>query len=36
MDVFVEPDAQLLVKVGDRVVGGETVLARYEPPPTAA
>jgi phosphatidylserine decarboxylase len=36
MDVFVEPDARLLVKVGDRVVGGETVLARFEPPPTAA
>jgi phosphatidylserine decarboxylase len=36
MDVFVEPGAQLLVKVGDRVVGGETVLARFEPPPTAA
>src|SRR5262245_16444553 len=36
MDVFVEPDAQLLVKVGDRVVGGETLLARFEPPPTAA
>lgn len=36
MDVFVEPGAELLVKVGDRVVGGETVLARFEPPPNAA
>jgi phosphatidylserine decarboxylase len=36
MDVFVGPDAQLLVKVGDRVVGGETLLARFDPPPTAA
>jgi phosphatidylserine decarboxylase len=36
MDVFVEPGATLLVKVGDRVVGGETPLARFDPPPSAA
>jgi phosphatidylserine decarboxylase len=36
MDVFVEPGAALLVKVGDRVVGGETPLARLEPGPEAA
>jgi phosphatidylserine decarboxylase len=29
MDVFVPTDAQVLVSVGDRVVGGETVLARF-------
>lgn len=28
MDVFLPPDATLLVSVGERVVGGETVLAR--------
>ena len=31
MDVFVPLDAQLRVAVGDRVVGGETVLATLEP-----
>lgn len=31
MDVFVPTDARLLVSVGGRVVGGETVLARLEP-----
>jgi phosphatidylserine decarboxylase len=36
MDVFVEPDARLEVRVGDRVRGGETILARFDPPPTAA
>ena len=30
MDVFVPPQATLHVKVGDRVVGGETVLATLE------
>ena len=29
MDVFVPTDATLLVSVGDRVLGGETVLARF-------
>jgi phosphatidylserine decarboxylase len=29
VDLGVTPDAQVLVKVGDIVVGGETVLARY-------
>ena len=29
MDVFVPPDARLDVSVGDRVRGGETVLARF-------
>jgi phosphatidylserine decarboxylase len=29
MDVFLPMDATLLVSVGDRVVGGETVLARF-------
>jgi phosphatidylserine decarboxylase len=29
MDVFLPPDVDLLVHVGDRVVGGETVLARF-------
>ena len=32
MDVFLPPDADLLVEVGARVVGGETVIARLEPP----
>ncbi len=31
MDVFLPTDAQLQVKVGDRVVGGETVLATLGP-----
>ena len=31
MDVFLPVDAQLQVAVGDRVVGGETVLATLEP-----
>ena len=31
MDVFLPMDAQLRVAVGDRVVGGETVLATLEP-----
>jgi phosphatidylserine decarboxylase len=29
MDVFLPMDAELLVKVGEHVVGGETVLARF-------
>lgn len=29
MDVFLPTDAQLLVKVGEHVVGGETVIARF-------
>jgi len=29
MDVFLPMDATLLVSVGDQVVGGETVLARF-------
>jgi phosphatidylserine decarboxylase len=29
MDVFVGPDAKLRVRVGDRVRGGETILARF-------
>lgn len=29
MDVFLPTDADLLVSVGDRVVGGETILARF-------
>ena len=29
MDVFLPPDAELLVRVGEHVVGGETVLARF-------
>jgi hypothetical protein len=28
MDVFLPMEAELLVKVGEHVVGGETVLAR--------
>jgi hypothetical protein len=28
MDVFLPTDAELLVRVGQHVVGGETVLAR--------
>jgi len=32
MDVFLPMDATLLVSVGDRVVGGETVLARFGSP----
>ncbi|MDQ3487149.1 MAG: phosphatidylserine decarboxylase [Acidobacteriota bacterium] len=31
MDVFVPPDAELRVSVGDRTVAGETVLARMVP-----
>jgi phosphatidylserine decarboxylase len=31
MDVFLPTDARLRVEVGDRVVGGETVLATLEP-----
>ena len=30
MDVFLPPDSRLLVSVGQRVVGGETVLAELE------
>ena len=30
MDVFLPPDSQLLVSVGDHVVGGETILARFD------
>jgi phosphatidylserine decarboxylase len=29
VDLGLTPDAEILVKVGDKVVGGETVLARY-------
>jgi phosphatidylserine decarboxylase len=29
MDVFVPPDAELLVRVGEHVRGGETILARF-------
>jgi phosphatidylserine decarboxylase len=29
MDVFVPPECDLLVSRGDRVVGGETVIARW-------
>jgi phosphatidylserine decarboxylase len=29
VDLGLSPDAEILVKVGDKVVGGETVLARY-------
>ncbi len=29
MDVFVPPECDLLVSVGDRVLGGETVIARW-------
>jgi phosphatidylserine decarboxylase len=36
MDVFVGPEARLLVKVGDSVRGGETVLARFDQDPDAA
>jgi phosphatidylserine decarboxylase len=36
MDVFVGPDAELLVGIGDRVVGGETILARFQTGPRAA
>lgn len=32
MDVFLPMDATMLVSVGDRVVGGETVLARFGRP----
>ncbi len=35
MDVFFDPDAQLLVKAGETVRGGETVLARLEGPTAA-
>jgi phosphatidylserine decarboxylase len=34
MDVFVPPSATLLVSAGDRVVAGETVIARLLPGPT--
>jgi phosphatidylserine decarboxylase len=30
MDIFMPVDAEILVSVGQRVVGGETVLARFE------
>jgi phosphatidylserine decarboxylase len=33
MDVFLSSDAELLVKVGDHVVAGETALARLRPRP---
>ena len=29
MDVFLPPDAEVLVSVGEHVVGGETILARF-------
>ena len=32
MDVFVPPECDLLVSTGDRVVGGETVIARWARP----
>ena len=31
MDVFVPPSVQIEVAVGDRTVGGESVLARWRP-----
>jgi len=36
VDLGVSPEAQILVKVGDKVVGGETVLARLAPKALAA
>jgi len=35
MDVFLTPDARLAVDVGDRVRGGESVLARFATAPAA-
>lgn len=32
MDVFLPPDAELLVRVGQHVVGGETIIARLRSP----
>jgi phosphatidylserine decarboxylase len=32
MDVFLPKRAQLLISVGQSVIGGETVLARLDPP----
>jgi phosphatidylserine decarboxylase len=32
MDVFVPPECDLLVSTGDRVVAGETVIARWARP----
>ena len=34
MDVFLPPDAEILVRVGEHVVAGETVLARLHAPST--
>jgi phosphatidylserine decarboxylase len=34
MDVFLPPDAEMLVRVGEHVVAGETVLARLHAPST--
>ena len=36
MDVFVPPQCDLLVSAGDRVVGGETVIARWTRPARVA
>ena len=37
VDVFLPADARVMVKPGDRVRGGETILARFnEPAPAAA
>jgi phosphatidylserine decarboxylase len=36
MDVFLPLDMDLLVSAGDRVVGGETILARAATTPTGA
>jgi phosphatidylserine decarboxylase len=36
MDVFLPPDVELLVSVGQHVVGGETVLARFAGPARGA
>ncbi len=35
MDVFLPRETELLVRVGERVVGGETVLARLRSPGAA-
>jgi len=31
MDVFLPPSAELKVKVGDKVIGGVTVIAIFKP-----
>lgn len=35
MDVFLPPDAEITVTVGDKVIGAETVLARWPGAPTS-